>query len=146
MASFQIKGLREMDKALQELKRPTAKSVARRVLKEAGEPIARSARAKVPKLTLHMAESIDVGTKLTRRQASLAKKFSKSGVEVYIGPNDPGAVAEEFGWEHGAAQPFMRPAWDANKGLALTIIVNRMWDEINKAADRARRKALKLKG
>lgn len=146
MAKFRIKGLKALDKSLQQLTRATAKRTARKVLMEAGEPVARAARANVPKLTLHMAESIDVGTKLTKRQAALAKKFSKSGVEVYVGPNDPGAVAEEFGWEHGAAQPFMRPAWDSTKGQSLKIVTHLLGTEIDKAAERARRKALKLKG
>lgn len=142
-----IKGLKELDRALSELPRATAKNVGKRVLMEAGEPIARTARRLSPNpTTMHLYESIDVGTKLTSRQKGLNKKPSKDAVEVYVGTNDPGAVAEEFGWEDGHAQPFMRPAWDAQKDMALTIVVNGLEVEIEKAAARARRKALKAKG
>lgn len=140
---FKIEGLRQLEKNLMGLKRATAKNVARKVLKEAGEPIAAAARRNAPIEEGHLRESIDVGTKLTRRQAALHRKMTPDAVEVFVGPNDPAAVQQEFGNEDHSAQPFMRPAWDGTKREALHIITHRLGVEIDKAAERAARKAAK---
>lgn len=138
-----IEGLRELDRALGELPKAAGKGVLRRVLKEAGEPIARAARDRAPKLELHLTESVDVGTKLTKRQARLHRKEfrnDKASAEVFVGPNDPSAVQQEFGNERHDPQPFMRPAWDATKRQALHIIEHLLWTEIDKSAQRLARK------
>lgn len=142
-AKFKIEGLKELEKNLMGLKRATAKNVARKVLKEAGEPVAAAARRNTPIEEGHLRESIDVGTKLTRRQAALHRKMAPEAVEVFVGPNDPAGVQQEFGNERHSAQPFMRPAWDGTKDEALKIITHRLGVEIDKAAERAARKAAK---
>ncbi|CCE96155.1 hypothetical protein SFHH103_01658 [Sinorhizobium fredii HH103] len=135
-----IKGFKELDKALQDLKQVTAKGVARRVLTKAAEPIAEAGRANAPLgPTGNLKASYGVGPKLTGRQAKLHRK--QSPVEVFAGPNDPAAVQTEFGNEHQAAEPHLRPAWDANKGRALDIVAKELGTEISKAAKRAVRKA-----
>jgi HK97 gp10 family phage protein len=132
-----VEGLRELDKALGELPKSTAKSVLRKVLLEAGEPIARAARRKVPTETFHLQESIDVSTKLSDRQRGLHKGAGgKAFREMFVGTNDPAGVQQEFGNENHDAQPFMRPAWDAEKGNALEIIANHLWTEIEAGAKR----------
>lgn len=142
--SVHVEGLRELEQALKQLPRANAKAVLRRTLKEAGEPIAKSARAKAPKFEMYLSESIDVGTKLSRRQAGLHKK--QSPVEMFVGPGpDPAAHLDEFGSVNGPAQPFMRPAWDENKDQALETIANLTWIEIEKAAARLAKKAAKGK-
>jgi len=141
--TVKIDGLRELDAALSEFKSVAARRIGRRVLKEAGEPIARSARQKAPKLEWHLHESIDVGTKLTRRQRGLHPRPPKTAVEMHVGTANPAGVTQEFGTSRHGPQPFMRPAWDEQKDMALTIIVNGLRVEIEKAAERARRKALK---
>jgi HK97 gp10 family phage protein len=144
---FKIEGLKELDEALSEFPRATAKAIGRRVLKEAGEPIARTACQLAPKDKWHLHEGIGVGTKLTKRQAALHEKFSRDAVEVHVGAGGhPQAHLREFGGDGNAPQPFMRPAWDSQKDMALTIVVNGLKVEIEKAAARARRKALKAAG
>jgi len=138
-----VEGLKELDKALSQLKVSTAKGVARRVLKMAAEPIAEAGRSNAPLgPTGNLKASYGVGTKLTRRQSKLHKK--QSPVEVFAGPNDPAAIQTEFGNEHQAAEPHLRPAWDANKDKALEIIATELGDEIDKAAQRAARRAERL--
>lgn len=135
-----VEGLRECEKALRDLGRVTARNVGRRVLTKAAEPIADAGRANAPLgPTGNLKASYGVGTKLTRRQAKLHRK--QSPVEVFAGPNDPAAVQTEFGNEHQAAEPHLRPAWDANKGKSLDIISTELVTEIDKATARARRKA-----
>ncbi|MDX1219049.1 hypothetical protein CN188_09675 [Sinorhizobium meliloti] len=138
-----VEGFKELDKALQQLTRATAKGVARRVLAKAAEPIAEAGRANAPLgPTGNLKASYGVGTKLTRRQSKLHRK--ESPVEVFVGPNDPAAIQTEFGNEHQAAEPHMRPAWDANKDRALEIISEELGSEIEKAAARAAKRAARL--
>lgn len=137
MANFKVKleGLKELEAALGQLPKATGRNVLRRVLKEAGEPIAQAARAKAPRETGNLIESIDVGTRLTRRQTGQHKKQSTVEMHVGSGPN-PQSITQEFGTFKEPAQPFMRPAWDSQKRAALDIIYNLLWPEIERAATR----------
>ncbi|KQY27184.1 HK97-gp10 family putative phage morphogenesis protein [Rhizobium sp. Root482] len=138
-----VDGLKDLEKALKELPQANAKAVLRRTMKEAGEPVARTARALAPKDEGHLAESIDVSTKLSERQKKLHKK--QSPVEMFIGPGShPYGPLQEFGTGPGhQAQPFMRPAWDQNKEKVLDTIANLTWIEIEKTATRLAKKAAK---
>jgi HK97 gp10 family phage protein len=143
-----VEGLRELDKALKELPQATGKAALRRVLKKAGEPIAQQAEAAAPVLTGQLRASIGVGTKLTKRQGSLHRKMfrdDKAAVEIFVGA---GGLAQahlrEFGGDDAAPQPFMRPAWDANKMAALKTVKTELWTEIKKSAARLARKAARL--
>lgn len=142
--SFKIEGLRELDAALGEFPKTTAKGVIRRTLKKAAEPLAAAAERNAPVLSGQLRESITIGTKLTRRQARLAKKDpDKDFVRIYIGPNNPAAVPQEFGTFDQRAQPFMRPAFEAEAEATLGRIKDIMRTEIDKTAERARKRALK---
>ncbi len=72
-----------------------------------------------------------------------------SFAEVSVGPvsgdkkNAVKAIVQEFGSVKQAAHPYMRPAWEQQKGTALEIVKTEMSGEIDKAAQRARRRALK---
>jgi hypothetical protein len=147
--TVRVDGLRDLDAALGELPKATGKAVLRRTGRKALEPMRADAEANAPRLEGHLAASVAIGTKLTRRQAGLHRKMFKderASVELFMGPNNPAAVPQEFGWEDGAAQPYMRPAWDANKDRALEIIKTELWSEIEKSAKRLARKAAKAKG
>jgi len=144
MASrVRVEGLKDLDKALSQLKTATAKGVARKILMKAAQPIADAGQANAPLgPTGNLKGSYGVGTKLTRRQRKLHKK--QSPVEVFAGPNDPAAIQTEFGNEHQTAEAHLRPAWDANKEKALDIIATELGGEIDKAAQRAARRAERL--
>lgn len=139
MASVQIEGLRELEAALANLPKATAKNVLRRVLKKAAAGTLADAQSKAPRDTGGLSKSIIMGVK-TRRH----------GGGLFIGPSykrgDSGRHGHllEFGTVNMPAQPFMRPAWDANKDAALASITNDLGTEIDKAAKRAARKAARL--
>lgn len=136
-----IDGLQDLDRALSSLPRSVGKKVARDVLKDAAEPMARAARQLAPRDEYHLYESIDVSTRLNSRQRSLHREgVSPSFQEMFVGTNNPAGVQQEFGNERHAAQPFMRPAWDAEKVPTLTRISNSLWFHIEKAARRLPRK------
>lgn len=141
---FRLEGLEETVRNLGELPKATRRNVLRRVLKKAGQPIAAMAAASAPRgETGRLIGSIEVATQLTARQRRGAKV---NEVEVYIGPVRRGRVLNyasfvEFGTIDTAAHPFMRPAWDSGREVALGIIKVELGREIEGAASRLARKA-----
>ncbi len=147
-----IDGLRELEAALANLPKATGKNVLRRVLKKASAGTVADAQANAPRDTGGLSQSIIIGARLNGRQTSLNRKEagSRSAVEMFIGPS----YAKGKGGRHGhllefgtvkmPAQPFMRPAWDANKDAALRSISDDLGSEIEKAAARQARKAARL--
>lgn len=133
------------EKALGEVgSKATQKNVLVRTLKKAAAPIDDMASSLAPVETGGLQISIVTGTQLTRRQKSSAYKAGKLGVaEVHVGTKLSRGLFQEFGTFKMRPHPFMRPAWDANKGKALEIISKELWTEIQKAADRAARKRAK---
>ncbi len=141
--SFEVEGLKELDDALLELPKATARAVLVRTLKKEGQPIADSGEALAPKLTGGLATSYTVTQKLSRRQKSLNRK--QSDVEVYIGPGPaPKGVQTEFGNAHQRAEPHLRPAWDGNVMKVLDGIRNTLAGEIEKTRARIAKKAERL--
>ena len=162
--TVKIEGLRELDKALGELTKGVAKSTLQRVLKKAAEPFLNEAKARVPERDPNSAPSywgkggqrklrkpgtadalVHSSTRLTPNQARQARRAGKSLAEHYVGTRDPISRLIEFGTADTPAQPFMRPAWANGTGKALNIIRTELAGEIKKSADRARRRAAKLK-
>lgn len=144
MAEFQ--GGTELRIALQQLinatgKTTQAKAAIRRTLTIAGKITQGAAQANAPRLTGALQTSINVGTKLTKRQARIARKAGKDDVEVYVGTADPAAIPQEFGTFKEGAQPFMGPAWDATQDKVLDKIATESWNQIEKTARRVAKKA-----
>lgn len=141
--TFKIEGLAELDVALTELPKATARNVLSRVLKEQGQPIRDDGERNAPRLHGGLKQSYTVSTKLSKRQKGLNKK--ESMVEVYIGPG-PAAkgVQTEFGNAHQAAQPHLRPAFDGNVMKVLDGIKTSLADQIEKARARLAKKAERL--
>lgn len=138
---FEIEGLADLDEALKELPKATARNVLLRTLKDQAQAIADEGSRLAPRLTGKLAESYTVGTKLTKRQ----KMAKGSDVEVYVGPTShPKSIQTEFGNVHQAAQPHLRPAFDSNVKNALNGIKDTLAAEIEKARQRLARKAERL--
>lgn len=139
--TFKIEGLAELDEALTELPKATARAVLLRTLKKEAQPIADAEKVFAPKLTGQLALSPVVSTKLTRRQ----KGRKESMVEVYVGPTPhPKSIQTEFGNAHQAAQPHLRPAWDGNVMRVLSGIRDTLASEIEKTRARIAKKAERL--
>ncbi len=144
--TVKILGLKELDKALGELPKATAKAALRRVLIEGGELIASAARRGAPVDEHYLYESIDVSTKLSSRQRSLHRsEGGQAFQEMFVGTNNAAGVQQEFGNERHPPQPFMRPAWDSTKDTALERITLLLWTEIEKSATRVASKAARGK-
>lgn len=143
--SVHVDGLRELDRALGELPKATARNVLLRVLKKAGQPMAEHASGLAHVRTGALRNSAAVGTKLTKRQAGLHKKGGKAFAEVFVGFGGlTQAITEEFGTVEVSANPMLRPAWDSGQDEALNVIKDDLGEEILKAARRvAKRMAAK---
>lgn len=148
--TVKFSGGRELDRALADLgSKPLARGVLTRVAKKRLQPIADRANELAPddpETAGGLNQSFTVGTKLTRRQQSLAKKAGKAFVEVYAGSADPAAVQQEFGNVNHGPQPMLRPAWEEGKDGILTGLAADLWAEIKKTADRVAKRALKKAG
>jgi HK97 gp10 family phage protein len=142
--TVKVEGLAALETALRELPDATAKNVLRRVARARLEPVAARARQLAPVEEGDLRDSITVSTKLTRRQRSQHRKYGPDDVEVFAGAGPhPQAHMQEFGTEDHGPQPFMRPAWDAERDGVLEGVKDDLWQEIEKAANRLARKAAK---
>ena len=149
----QVEGLADLDRALGELPKSTARGVLRRTGLFALEPFVARWRAAAPvdadpasspnRAPGTYRDSVHAGTKLNRSQARTARREGKSFVEVYAGTNDPAGIQTEFGNAHQSAQPHARPAWDASQNEVIERVGRGLWSEIAKAAERLARKAMK---
>ncbi|WP_332717345.1 HK97-gp10 family putative phage morphogenesis protein [Pelagibacterium mangrovi] len=137
--TFNVVGLREVEKGLGELKAATARSVTRKALQAGGELIARDARAMVPRDTWGLHESIKVSGTLSPSQAAQHQKESEQ--EVFVGPdNRPQAVTQEFGTVFHPPQAYMRPAFDAQKHNVVKRIADELMVGVDRAVQRAARR------
>jgi len=137
-----VLGLKELDNALAKLPKSAGKGALRKALKKAGQPIFDAAKMKVPVDTGALKESLEISTKLSRRQKRGRRK--QGAVELFIGAGRPkGSHAHlvEFGTSRSSPRPFLRPAWDENKGKILRIFGKELWLQIEKAAKKLAKKA-----
>ena len=163
-----VSGLSELDKALGELPKATARNVLKRTLEKAAAPIVEQAKSLAPVAPINggtLRDSITTSTRVKNkvgaseysaamraglgrdaaRAALLAARKANKGqgsfAELYVGPRRGNGVIRyahivEFGSIYDAPRPYMRPAWDAEKGKALDIIKAELGNEIIKAAKR----------
>jgi HK97 gp10 family phage protein len=146
--TFKMEGLDTTLANLEDLSKATRRNALRRALLPAAEPIADTASRLAPVERGVLAFSVVVSTKLTQRHKK-EQKDRESEVEVYVGPSaGQGALFYashvEFGTITNPAQPYLRPAWEGGKTKALNMIVRGLKTEVDKAADRAARKAARL--
>jgi len=150
---FKVTGFRDMERALADLKRGTAKGAARRAIKKTLAPVAEAAAASP--------FEIAVTSRLNKTQARGARGDRGAALlTLYVGPIDedgkgaPHAHLLEFGTGPrfhksgkfvGAvlADPFMRPAWDQHRGQMLEKLGANIWAEIEKSLARAAKAAAK---
>ena len=146
---IQLDGFKELDAALSQLKRSTAKGVLRRVGRAALEPVRARAAALAPEDTGLLEDRVIISS---RQQAAKARRRKPEGpneVQLYMGPARGAAAIrgqmQEFGTANQPPQPFMRPAWDGGKMDVLKAIGRDLGSEIEKTAKRVAKRAAKGK-
>ncbi|MFV0409091.1 MAG: HK97-gp10 family putative phage morphogenesis protein [Paracoccus sp. (in: a-proteobacteria)] len=161
--TVRLTGFKELEASLSNLGGAVGKRVARAALRKAVEPMRDKAKELAPVDTGALRDSIIIGNRLDGRQMRSLKKLSKdqrSAVEVFMGPSylkgDRGRHGHlvEFGTaprlngglfkgaRHPgtAPQPFMRPAWDAEKDPTIERLRELLWAAIDRAAKRKARR------
>ena len=144
--TMRLDGFSNFEKELAKLEKlATRKSVARRALKKAAQPMADIAASMAPTDDGDLKASIGVSTKLSSRQAGMHRRMfrnDRAAVEMFVGAGElVQAHMQEFGNVHHAPQPFMRPAWDQDHMNILRRLGDEMAKEIEKALTRQARKA-----
>ncbi len=158
---MRVRGLRELDRALAELPKATARNVLKRTARTALEPMRALAEAKAPVLSGDLQVSIVLSEKRTRRARKGRPRairradgsfrgVAQTNYAVALGPASGKGVLnyaalEEFGSANNPPQPFMRPAWDSEKQSSLDRVIEELRSEISRAAERARRRALEAR-
>lgn len=148
MLTFKLEGLEQTVSNLGDLARATQRNAVLRTLLKAGEPTATLAASLAPRERGILSFSMAVTNQLTRRHKS-EQRNRPSEVEVYIGPaGGMGALyyasAQEFGSLANMPHPYLRPAWESTKETVLGLIVSGLSAEVDRAAQRAARKAARL--
>ena len=169
---MKVEGLSDLEDALKELPKATAKNCIRRALLLAAVPIEQEAtnlirvrRVKPQIATAKIkftsgdagkrafAEAMARGaTRLEAGQAAHEANAAATGEDnsgitsgvTAVGPTKRAFYGFEFGTIHLAPRPFMRPAWDDNKLQVLDIIKTELKDQIEKARIRIVKKQLRL--
>jgi hypothetical protein len=127
---FEVKGFKALYKLIDHLPEVVKKVELEPLLVEALGPMAEYARVMAPDdpLTLapyNLPTSIIVSTRQRTGRSKSDRALGKYDARAYMGPNRygyPQAMMQEFGTIHHVAQPYMRPAYDSEKGTALRII------------------------
>lgn len=167
----QVKGTRELDAALGELAKATARNVLQRAAMKALEPVEEDAKRLAPERSGVLKSKIRRTTRkpkghrtkavfaeamrrgATRAEAGAAqRKFNAENgstfAEAFVGVEEGVAQAwpQEVGTHRHGPQPYMRPSWEANKEQVLETVLAEIKPEIDRAAERARKRALKRGG
>lgn len=171
MITVKVTGIEGVRDALAELSKGTARGALRRVLLQAGQPMAEAASANAPRDTGELAGSIKVGTKTISRvgKAEYAEVMGAGGTKaearealigakraageesfalVFLGPTRAKTKeasikrwVQEFGSRQQTGHPYMRPAFDAHKYSTLELIKQLIMPEIEKTIARAKKRA-----
>lgn len=140
----ELKGFRELDAALAEFSKAGGKAILRRAATKALQPMLERAKQLVPVDEGDLRNSLTIGTRLNKGEARAARREGKSGVEVYMGTNSRNGAPREFGSVRSPAQPFMRPAFESQKGEIIPTLQKELAIDVEKTRARAARKAAKL--
>lgn len=102
-----VEGMDTLAMKLARLQREISGNLLRETVLEASEPVAEDVSANAPMLTGNLSENIE--TEVTIENRTKAQVAIGPGKSAFYG------MFQELGTVHMPAQPFLRPAFDANK-------------------------------
>lgn len=146
---IKIEGAREIEKALKDLPRSTARATMRRVGVQALTPMMATAEALAPDNPVTAPPDLKTSFRIDSKHSIGRRVIRARSNEVllFMGPTAEGmpqGLMQEGGTAHHPAQPFMTPAWDQHAEQALDIIMERSWAEIEKTVARRAARAARL--
>lgn len=130
--TWKFEGGQELAKALESLPQATRQPILVRALKAAGLPMAERMGLEAPLDPTadhqHLADSMTVSA-TTRVNG---ERLDDTSAAVAVGPSKDAfwGLFQEYGTVRHGAQPFARPAFDAEYEQALKIFRDQMWLEI----------------
>lgn len=141
---FELKGFKELYRAIDHLPEVVKKIELEPLLVKALTPMMEYARVAAPDDPLtgppwNLPTSIEVSTRQRSGRAKLDRALGKYDARAYMGPTKfgyPQALMQEFGTIHMVATPYMRPAWDSQKEVALRIIKDGLAERLKTIAVR----------
>ncbi len=147
--SFEFKGFKELYQAIDHLPEVVKKIELEPLLVRAMTPMKEYARIMAPNDPLtgppwNLPTSIEVSNRQRSGVAKSDRALGRFDARAYMGPTKfgyPQAVMQEFGTIHRSAQPYMRPAWDAQKQVVLKIIAEGLGERLQTIARRYGSKA-----
>lgn len=168
--TVKIDGMKQLEETLKDFSRATGGNILKRAVGVAGAMLAEAAIELAPKdegdlkrgIKVSKPKIINPGTAAFAQAmretgdraiaASAARAANKEAggsgrtAVTHVGPSKGvgQGILQEFGTAHHKAQPFMRPAFDANGEKAAELIGSEIKTGIDKAKERAARKAAKL--
>jgi HK97 gp10 family phage protein len=147
---MRVEGLKELESALLDLKTSTAKTIMRRNLIKAAQPMANRANQLSPDDKATTVSSLNESNVAATKQSKRLKKYFKgnsSTIEIYVGPEKSQvvkAIQQEFGNVNHGPQSFLRPAWDETKGDIPETLRDMAWVDIKKTVKRNTARQAKL--
>ena len=134
-ATFEFKGGRDIEKALEGLGQPRdLRRIAKAALKRGAKPIADRAKELAPKDQQDLERSIKVGEPIKAYRVR-----TPESVATFVGIDESQdrrlhiyAEAQEMGLKNMKAQPYMRPALDEMTQEAIDQIGVELWAAIDK--------------
>lgn len=150
MQTVKLEGFRELERALAEdMPKAAAKSTLRRAGIRSMKRLEEAARRYAPKQRGELAGGITTKVVKAKRQAGSAKFARSEGIEVETGPTGRpeggNAAWQEFGTVKMSAQPYMRPAADAELPHVAEQVREELRLQIEKTKKRIARKAAKIR-
>jgi HK97 gp10 family phage protein len=126
--TVEVIGLKGLEDALADAGPKLARRTLRKALKEAGQPMLNSVKSKAPVMAKgtpqrkpgELRDALDMTIKMSAKEESGTARIGirKDKSKGKQDPSQWGSYVE-FGSIHGAAQPFMRPGFDATKDASL---------------------------
>lgn len=136
MAEFvKVQGLAELKRAMAEIPIAMQGKVSLELLRKAGKPMLDDARARAPARTgklrknIYMARARDSSPKAPLIVIRVRRRGKAGALQ-----NAFYWLFQEFGTSHNPPQPFLRPAFEANKQTSLGILRKVTAEEVEKAA------------
>lgn len=144
ITGFEFKGFKDLYRAIDHLPEVVLKVELEPLLVRSLEPMAEYARVMAPDdpttpPPYDLKTSINVGTRQRSGRAKTDRALGRFDARAYMGPTKfgyPQAIMAEFGTINMVATPYMRPAFESEKGTTLRIIREGLAERLTTIAKR----------
>lgn len=146
IATMALKGHKKLQREFSRLSGATQRRIIRRPLSAALTPISKAAKREIPKTS----QSLKALAKAIGKVVRMYKGAVWGAVGIITGRmyiDDRGkrhvpttlGIHREFGTEHTAAEPFLRPAFDKTRAIAFQILASGITSNLRKEIAKAKK-------